>query len=134
MVGEYRDLQFVVERAGPFVKLFSPENIKATVTAKWTAHDSLGGLERAEPTGIALAPLSFSLLLRSDAGISAREKIDLLNGYVLDRKAGVFALGGYALLFGVYFVVTSVSEAYGTILREGQIFSAKVDVQLKQYF
>ena len=133
MIGEYRDLSFEAHFTGPLIRLLTPEDITSSTTAKWTTHNSLGGLERAEPVGIALAPLNFTLKLRSDAGRPVREMIDILDGYVLDHKAGMFILGGYALKRGAYFYMESVSEAYGMIRRDGGILSAKVDVKLKQY-
>ena len=113
--------------------LFSPDNINSSTSAKWTTHNSLGGLESLERVGTSLSPLSFSLLLRSDAGVSARQMIDRLESYVKDGKAGIFVLGNYALKQGAFFVMESVSDAYGMILRGGQILSAKVDVKLKEY-
>ena len=134
MVGYYRDLEFDVEvDADGNIKLFSFEGLKRSGGAKWTTHESLGGMERAECTGLSLEEMSFSILLRSDAGISAREKIDQLFRYKNDRKAGMFVLGSYSVGFGAYWVVTSVSAAYEKILRGGEILSARVDVQLKQY-
>jgi len=107
--------------------------LKRSMGATWASHPSLGGRERIEKTGDKLQDMSFTMLLRSDAGISAREKIDLLESYVEDGKCDNFILGSY-LITGYPWVVTAVSAAYNMILDGGAILSASVDVTLKQYF
>ena len=131
IVGYYRDIIFRVEYS-VFNYIMTFNGLNRSMGANWATHPSIGGLERIEKTGDKLQDLSFSMLLRSDAGVSVRETIDRLQGYVEDGKSGLFVLGGYPIA-QLEWIIMDIGAKYNTVLSGGRLLSATVDVKMKQY-
>jgi len=132
MVGFYRGLIFQVQDMLAFLYINSFSNLKRTMGANWATHPALNGLERLEKTGDKLQEMTFSMQLFSSAGATPRQKIDLLERYKEDGMSGRFVLGFHPV-GRLPWVITNVGVAYNIILRGGGIYSATVDVTMKQY-
>ena len=100
--------------------------------ARYAKHDIIGEKPYLEYLGPDIEEIGFKMKLRSDHGISPRVELEKLRKYRNQGKVMSLVLGG-RVVGKTKWVIESISEAVNYWSKSGQIYSADVDIKLKEY-
>ena len=119
VIGNLGDL-IVFEVSSEKIQTFS--SLTRSVKGKWTTHDIISNKPKSEFLGADLSDISFAVTLSVNHGEEAVEK----------GEHFPFVLGG-RLIGENDWKITSMSETYSTIIADGKIAQAKVNLTLQEY-
>lgn len=107
-------------------------NFKQTLSGVWASHSRMGKKDQAEFVRPGLRNVTMDIQLLATLGVKPRKMIDKLEAAVTKGQVNRLVIGGRALGKN-QFRVTSVSEAWGYILNEGELVAATVTVTFEEY-
>jgi hypothetical protein len=128
MIGYYGDIIFETSDK----KILNFMDFKLEHSGRWTTHEPIGIKPKTEFNGPGLLTASFTVELNGRYGVKPKDELKRWRDYSLNGNAELLVIGGKPLGEDLW-IVKSVSEAWGTILNGGELFSAKVDVSLEEY-
>ena len=132
MIGFLGSVVFEVSSGGgPLgIKAFSFRDFKKTKGAHFAEHEVFGGKPLLEFTGIKTNTVSLSINLSASMGISPSEKIATLTDMCNAGKAVPLVIGSEVM--GLW-VITDLGESWDCVDSKGNLVSAVVSVELKEY-
>lgn len=113
-------------------RILTPHTFTREVTSRAAQHEVIGGKPRTEFLGPGLQTISLEVLLRADHGVRPRAMLDQLAQMVETGEVHRLILGGKPVGENRFRVV-GTSEAWNTVYRGGELFSAMVTVNLEEY-
>lgn len=108
------------------------KDLKHEVKGRWTMHDVLGGVPRAEFLGPDVQSASLTIHLSIFQNIWPEAVMSKLRYAALNGEAEYFIVGGQLVIDNPV-RITSVSEAWNTIYHGGILAEADVTVELEEY-
>jgi len=103
-----------------------------SVSSNFADHQVIGGKAKTEYISPGLDTLTFAIDLNGNYGVKPRDEMNIWVDLARRGNAETMAINGKPL--GVdKWIVTSVSQAWGTLMKNGELFSGKIDVTLKEY-
>ena len=105
-------------------------NFRRKISARTAKHSIIGTKPRLEYLGKDLESITFTIELNAMLGVKPyKEEQRLIRkvGYVAPLVIGGKKICSKAML-------TGLSDAYGIILKRGEIFSMKIDVTMTEYY
>lgn len=108
------------------------QNLTSETGAKFADHALLEGKPRKQYIGANLRSITFDMMLRADLGISPRVMLETLKTLAEEGSAHYLIIGGRPLSQNP-FVVTSISDQWGTVYNAGQLYQCTVSVSLEEY-
>ena len=112
------------------VLTFSGMNRK--VSGRWAEHQVIGGKAEAEFLGPDLQEVSMSIYLSSMHGIRPRKTLERIQEAAESGDYFSFVIGGKKV-GSKKWRITSVSETWDNIIKNGDLVSAKVSLTLREY-
>lgn len=128
LVGFLNTIPFIASRA--IVRTF--DNYKRQATARWATHEIIGKKPVREFLGQDVEEVSFTMLLRSDLGISPRAEVEKLIK-LRDKGTPVPLVIGNKVIGSTLWVVETIAEEAKTWSKLGSPLSISVTVTLKEY-
>jgi phage protein U len=113
-------------------RILTFNDFKHEVASRWESHVIIGKKPLLEFTGPELETISFTVLFKADLGVKPSEELQKWRDIVQEGKANVLAIGGVPIGDDLW-ICESVSEAYSCVWSEGELYSARIDVSLKEY-
>lgn len=124
MIGAaFGDLVFEV--SSETVKTF--DTLKFNKKATYSTHKVHGGTAVPEFTGFEAETASFKMVLSAYLGVDPKSALQMLESMMQEKKAYTLALG--TNVYGKW-AITSLSENYERIHKDGTLLSCTVDVNL----
>lgn len=128
MIGFFGDIVF--ETSDERILTFT--GFKRSASSRWANHEVIGGKPKSEFNGPDLDNIAFTVHLRGNFGVKVKEEMDK---WLIKCRAGeveTLVVGDSALGVNKW-KITSVSQAWNTILNKGELISADVEVNLEEY-
>lgn len=129
VIGNLGDL-IVFEVSSEKIQTFN--SLTRSVKGKWTTHDIISNKPKSEFLGADLSDISFAVTLSVNHGVKPRDTMERIEEAVEKGEHFPFVLGG-RLIGENDWKITSVSETYSTIIADGKIAQAKVNLTLQEY-
>ncbi len=114
------------------IKYLTFDDLKREVKNRSTDHARILKKEKVQFDGPSLSTMSFTMCFSSALGVNPREMLRKLETCVRLGKIGYFIVGTKKIGKHRY-MITSLSESWDHVLRDGKLVSAKVDVTMKEY-
>lgn len=128
MIGSFGDIVF--ETSDQRILNFS--GFKRNAEGRWADHEVIGKKPASEFIGPGLDTITFTVNLNGSFGVSPRKELERWLNHARNGNAEILVIGGKPL--GVdKWTVRSTSEAWDVIWNNGELYSAKVDITLKEY-
>jgi len=108
------------------------KDLKHNVKGRWTMHDVLGGVPRAEFLGPDVQSATMTLHLSVMQNVWPMTVMEELRRIALNGEAEYLVVGGQPVTDNPV-RITSVSEAWNTIYHGGILAEADVDVEMEEY-
>lgn len=113
-------------------KVLTFRNMKKTVKGRWTTHAVIGNKPVSEFLGPDQGAISLDIYLTVNHGVKPRSTIDQIEKAIESGTPYPFVVGGKKL--GSHqWVITSMSETWGSIISDGQLISANLTLSLAEY-
>lgn len=113
-------------------KVLTFRNMKKTVKGRWTTHAVIGNKPVSEFLGPDQGAISLDIYLTVNHGVKPRSTIDLIEKAIESGTPYPFVVGGKKV--GSHqWVITSMSETWGSIISDGQLISANLTLSLAEY-
>lgn len=113
-------------------KVLTFKNMTKSVKGRWTTHDVIGGKPVSEFLGPDQGALSFSIHLSAAHGVKPRSTIKNIENAIENGTPNVLVIGGQQV--GSHkWVITDMSETWGTIIKDGRMVSANISLNLAEY-
>lgn len=106
-------------------------DLKRKASARTNKHSIIHGKPRLEFLGADLQTVTFRMELNALLGIRPRKTEENLIRKMNSGYVAPLVIGGKKILSRA--MVTSVSSAYGVVLRKGEVLSMAVDVTMTEY-
>ncbi len=127
-LGSLGDIVFTVST----IKSLTFKDLTHTVSNRFHHHEIIGNKPITEFLGNELDDLTFIMELQKDLSYTVEDILEKLNQYQLEATPLDFTVGNKP--FGVdKWQISSLSEAYDIIYKNGYIYKATVNVTLKEY-
>jgi phage protein U len=101
-------------------------------SSRWEEHAVIGQKPRGEFIGPELQTVTFTIKLNAALGVVPQEEIDKLIKIVESGTADYLVIGGLPLGDDRW-IILSISEARNRVLNSGELYSATLDVAMKEY-
>ncbi len=112
--------------------VFTFQNATRESSGRWTTHEGLNSKPTPEFLGADLKKGTLEIHLSAALGVRPRKVLDLLARMAETGEVQYLVIG--LRPFGRNpFQVTKVSEAWGTVLRHGELAKATVNLDLEEY-
>lgn len=127
-IGSFGDIIFEVsEKKNQTIKDFERSG-----SARWNDHEIIGLKPKSEFNGAALEEVRFNMLLKAELGVNPLKLLEKLRKMRDTGKVAPFILGGKPISLN-YWSIQQLSETNRVIDNKGNILTAEVDVNLKEY-
>lgn len=113
-------------------KILTFKDLKKTVSGKWQKHEIILNKAKQEFLGPELQSLTFSINVNAALGVKPNEVITEIENVIETGQPQTFILGGKPMGNDLW-VITSMTEAWNTVLNGGQLLSASLDLSLEEY-
>jgi phage protein U len=113
-------------------RILTFKDFKREVAGRWESHVIIGKKPLLEFTGPELETISFTVLFKADLGVKPSEEIEKWKQIVQEGKANLLAIGGVPIGDDLW-ITESIGIAYNCVWSEGELYSAQIDVTLKEY-
>lgn len=128
MIGFFGDIIFETSDK----RILTFQDLKRDTSSRWSNHDVIGKKPTSEFIGPGLDTISFTINLNASLGVKPRHEMERWLEKARSGTAETLVVGNKGL--GVdKWTVKSVSQAWGVVLHEGEVYSGKVDIQLEEY-
>lgn len=128
IIGTFGDLTFEVSSE----KVFTVSKVQRDAGKRTAKFTPTIGKESTQYLGASLRKVSGSLALNAFLGVKPREALDKLTELAEGRDVFPLIIGGRPLADNP-FQLTSISESWGTILTEGELATADVNLSWEEY-
>lgn len=128
-IGSFGDVIFEVSPKK--TKTFS--EFERSGSARWNDHEIIGKKPKSEFEGPDLEEVSFTLLLKAELGINPKKELEKLRKMRDSGKVASFIIGGKPISQN-YWSIRQLSESHKVVDNKGNLLSASVDVELKEYY
>lgn len=113
-------------------KVFTFSGMTQNVKGRWSVQAPISGKPYPEFLGPDQRTISFSIYLSAMHGVRPRKTIEKIEEAIENGTPNKLVIGGKRI--GLYqWVITDMSEAWGEILREGELVSANLTINLAEY-
>ena len=113
-------------------KVLTFKNMSRTVSGRWTKHDTIGNKPVSEFLGPDQGSITLPIHLSVNHGVRPRKTIEKIESAVENGTPFPFVIGGKKV--GSYqWVITSMSETWDEIIKDGQLASASLTLSLAEY-
>ena len=113
-------------------KVLTFSGMSRKVTGRWAEHQVIGGKAEAEFLVADLQEVSMSIFLSTMHGVRPRKTLERIHKAVEKGEYFTFVIGGQKVGKKKW-RITSTSETWDNIIRDGDLVSAKVSVTLREY-
>lgn len=113
-------------------KVLTFKDYSREISAKWETHNIIGKKAKSEFIGPELQKITFTIHLNATYGVRPRKIIERLTGMVEKGTVERFVVGGKKI-GRYYWKITSMSEAWDIVLRDGEIIAATLNLTLEEY-
>ena len=100
--------------------------------SRYNGHELIETKPKTEFIGPGLDTITFTIDLNGNNGVKPREEMEKWLDKAREGEAEIIVIGGKPLGADKW-VVKSVSQAWGTVLNRGELFSGKMDISLEEY-
>ncbi|MCM1245905.1 MAG: phage tail protein [Roseburia sp.] len=129
--GKYLTFEVCAD-SGDSAKCLTFENFQREVTNQTTDHARILMKQKVQFNGPALSTMSFSVRFSSSLGVNPRKMLKQVESCVRLGKVGYVVIGKEKIGKHKY-LITSASESWDNIIKDGKLISANVDLTLKEY-
>lgn len=113
-------------------KVLTFNNLTRSVKGRWATHDVIGGKPVSEFLGADQGTLSLSIHISAMHGVRPRSTIKNIENAVEKGTPNVLVIGGQQV--GSHkWVITDMSETWGTVIKDGRLVSANLSLNLAEY-
>ena len=127
-VGIFGDVIFSVGH----LRTLTLSNFKGTSGAKWVDHEVIGGKAKSEYIAPKLMEYTCDILLDADHGVNPRKMLNRLKQMTENGEVHYFIIG-FAPLSKNRFTITSMSDSWGAVIKQGLLVQCKVNLTIKEY-
>ena len=120
----------VFEVSGDKVLTFN--NMTQSVSGRWATHAVIRGKPKSEFLGAGQRMINLSIFLSVNHGIRPRKTIEKIEKAIEKGTPYPLVIGGKKIGSNQW-VITDMSEAWGTIIRDGKLASAHLTINLAEY-
>ena len=120
----------VFEVSSETVRTF--QKMTQTVSGRWTTHNPIGGKPVSEYLGPGQRASSLPIFLSVNHGVKPRATIEKIEKAVEKGEPFPFVVGGQKIGNNQW-VITSMSETWDEIIKDGRLVSAHVTLTLAEY-
>ena len=113
-------------------KVFTFDDLKRTVSGRWTTHSSINQREKTEFIGPGLASNSMTITLDASLGVKPLKVIKEIEKAVHKGTAEYLIIGGKKISNNMY-RITEMSEAWDVILNDGALYKATLNLTFEEY-
>ena len=113
-------------------KVLTFKNMTQTVKGRWNTHSVIGRKPVSEFLGADQRNISLDIFLTVNHGVKPLKTIDAIERAIESGTPYPFVIGGRKIGNNQW-VITSMSETWGTIIRDGQLVSANLALTLSEY-
>lgn len=113
-------------------KILTPRDIKHTITSSWASHSIIGQKPKVEKTGNALQKITFTVVLDAQHGVKPRTSFNTLKNMCDSGTISYFIIGS-TVVGSCQWRITSLTEAYDTVLSKGELSRATINITLEEY-
>lgn len=113
-------------------KIQTFESMKQTVKGRWATHAVIGGKPISEFLGSDLSSITLTIMLSVNHGVRPRATIEKIEKAVESGTPYPLVIGGKQV--GKYqWKITSMSESWDKVIRDGALVEAKLTLTLEEY-
>jgi hypothetical protein len=128
MIGSFGEINFLVSHD----KIRTFEDFQRSIAGRWAEHNVIGKKPLSQFIGPGLDIIKFKMTFSIYLGVDPRLELDRLVTIERSGKPYTLTIGSKAL--GTYkWAISSLEEAFKTIDNQGNILSAEVQIELKEY-
>ena len=113
-------------------KILTPKDIKHTVTSSWACNSVIGRKPKVEKTGNALQKITFTVILDAQHGVKPKKSFSQLKTMCDNGNIDYLVLAS-TVIGSCLWRITSLTEAYDTVLSKGELSRATVNITLEEY-
>jgi phage protein U len=113
-------------------KVLTFDKMKRTVKGRWATHDAIGGKTKSEFLGAGNASIALPIFLSSMHGVRPRVTLERIADAVERGEYYPLVIGGRSVGRNKW-RITSASETWDTIIRDGILVEANVTLNLEEY-
>lgn len=113
-------------------KVLTFDKMKRTVKGRWATHDAIGGKTKSEFLGAGNASITLPIFLSSMHGVRPRVTLEQIADAVERGEYYPLVIGGRSVGRNKW-RITSASETWDTIIRDGILVEANVTLNLEEY-
>lgn len=103
-----------------------------SVKGRWTNHDNIGNKPKPEFLGPGQGTISLPIFLSANHGVRPRSTLEKIEAAVESGTPFVFVIGGKKVGSNKW-VITDMSETWDNIIKDGQLVSAHLTLNLVEY-
>lgn len=123
-----QDLVFTVNDS----KILTFDKLQRTITGRWGSHSRLGKKDQTEFLGPGLQKMTFSITLSAMYGVKPRAMLEAIEKAVESGTVNPFVVGGKRIGSGQW-KITSATEAWDVVWRQGELVKATLDITMEEY-
>lgn len=113
-------------------RILTFRDFKRDTASRFATHELINRKPITEYIGPGLQIITFTIGLNASHGVRPKDEINAWNEMAEKGKAELLVIGGEPLGADRW-VVKSVSEAWGTVFNQGELYSASLDITLEEY-
>ncbi|MBA2943219.1 phage tail protein [Paenibacillus sp. CGMCC 1.16610] len=123
---------------GPVVFVASAETLRTfsdftrSSAGRWAKHDVFMQKPKTQFLGPGLDTISFTMQFNASLGINPRKELDKLVELERSGTAMALTIGGKGLGVGLW-IITTLSQTWGSIDNEGNVLTASANLSLEEY-
>lgn len=114
------------------VKCLTFSSLNRKVSSRITKHERITRKQEVQFNGPNLASMTFTMAFSAGLGVNPREMIERLEKCVRYGKTGYFIVGTKKVGKKKY-LITDMNEDWRSIMRDGKLVSANVDITMEEY-
>ncbi len=113
-------------------KILTPSNFNGSSGADYATHDRAGKKARSQFLGAKLREYEFDIILEVQNGVSPLKIKEYFQKKCEKGNADYFVVGGKPLSKN-RFVITSISEEWGSVIRGGTLTQCNLSLTIQEY-
>lgn len=113
-------------------KTMTPKDMERSGSARWNDHEIIGQKPKSEFSGPSLEDMRLTILLKAELGINPIKQIEKLRKMRDMGTVALFLLGGKPVSQN-HWSLQRIVERHQNIDNKGNLLSAEVDIDLKEY-
>lgn len=114
------------------VKYLTFQNLQRNVSSRVTEHARILKKHKTQFGGPNLSEITFTMTFSASLGVDPRKMLSQLESCVRQGKIGYFIIGSKKIGKHKY-IITSISESWEHIIKNGKLVSASGDITMKEY-